>query len=246
MSQPKDLNLQRAYASFRSLHYLRHNQRRQEHLATLGLDLRNQTVLEVGAGIGDHTTFFLDQGCKVVSLEARLENCQFFAESFKSSGYRSEMDLELIRSDVEHMAEHVTGQFDVVYCYGLLYHLKDPVSALKLMAERCRKLFLLETCVSFSAEEAVNPVTEPKEKSSQSYHGQGCRPTRPWVFKELKTLFAHVYVPRTQPAHEEFPTTWQGVPPPNLRTRAVFVASRAALDNRSLLDCLPDTQDPCS
>lgn len=40
---------------FHSIFYLRHNARRQEHLATLGLDLGNKSVLEVGAGIGDHT-----------------------------------------------------------------------------------------------------------------------------------------------------------------------------------------------
>lgn len=54
---------------FHSIFYLRHNARRQEHLATLGLDLGNKSVLEVGAGIGDHTQFFLDRGCKVLCTE---------------------------------------------------------------------------------------------------------------------------------------------------------------------------------
>ena len=29
---------------------------------------------QVGAGIGDHTTFFLDRGCEVVVTEGRPEN----------------------------------------------------------------------------------------------------------------------------------------------------------------------------
>lgn len=38
------------------------------------MDLAGATVLEVGAGIGDHTSFFLDRGCQVVSTEAREDN----------------------------------------------------------------------------------------------------------------------------------------------------------------------------
>jgi 16S rRNA A1518/A1519 N6-dimethyltransferase RsmA/KsgA/DIM1 with predicted DNA glycosylase/AP lyase activity len=38
------------------------------------LDLVGKSVLEVGAGVGDHTLYFLDRDCAVVSLEARGEN----------------------------------------------------------------------------------------------------------------------------------------------------------------------------
>jgi hypothetical protein len=51
----------RARNVFHSARYLRHNQQRQEHLAILGLDLSEQTVLEHGARIGDHTSLFLDR-----------------------------------------------------------------------------------------------------------------------------------------------------------------------------------------
>src|SRR4051794_34512299 len=67
-----------AEATFRNPHYQRHNARRQEHLATLGLDIARRSVLEVGAGVGDHTTFFLDRDCNVVSVEPRAENCELF------------------------------------------------------------------------------------------------------------------------------------------------------------------------
>ena len=44
--------LANALATFRNPHYQRHNRRRQEHLASLDLDLRGKTVLELGAGLG--------------------------------------------------------------------------------------------------------------------------------------------------------------------------------------------------
>ncbi len=45
-------------ACFQSEHYQRHNEKRLEHLASLNLPIADSTVLEVGAGIGDHTGFF--------------------------------------------------------------------------------------------------------------------------------------------------------------------------------------------
>ena len=69
---------------FHTEFYRRHNARRQEHLATLGLDLSNKSVLEVGAGIGDHTTFFLDRGCNVLCTEPREENLDVIRRRFES------------------------------------------------------------------------------------------------------------------------------------------------------------------
>src|SRR5262245_35987820 len=150
-----------ATAGFRTLHYLRHNQRRQEHLATLGLDLDKRRVLELGAGIGDHTTFFLDRGSSVVAVEPRPENVAFFRTAFASAGYATPPPVSIHALDVEGAAKKLRGErFDVVYCYGLLYHVKDPLLVLRFAREVCTSLLLLETCVSFGSHEAVNNVAE--------------------------------------------------------------------------------------
>src|SRR5262245_46388403 len=59
--------------AFHSFHYLRHNARRLEHLASLGIPVAGSRVLEVGAGMGDHSHFFFDRGCAVTITEARPE-----------------------------------------------------------------------------------------------------------------------------------------------------------------------------
>src|SRR4051794_17705624 len=120
---------------FGNLGYLRHNQRRQEHLAGLGLALRNRTVLELGAGVGHHTTFFLDRGCLVTSVEPRAENCAVYQSSMQRAGYialpqgRGPM---LVQCAVEDIGAVLTEPFDIVYNYGLLYHTTDPALVLTL------------------------------------------------------------------------------------------------------------------
>jgi len=64
----------------------------------------------------------------------------------------------------------------------------------------------------------------------------GCRPTRGWIWQQLARLFPHVYLPRTQPNHEQFPVDWStpdSARPAGL-TRAVFVAARRPLANDML------------
>lgn len=234
-----------AWRDFHSDNYLRHNARRQEHLATLGLELAGRSVLELGAGIGDHTTFFLDRGCDVTSVEPRLENCKLYDALMKqriSEGYKAASHSRVIRADALSFENMLHDRFDVIYCYGLLYHTEEPHRVLAAIARKCRDLLLLETCVSLGALEAINPVPELADVPSQSVSGKGCRPTRPWLFARLSELFAHVYVPRTQPAHEEFPLDWTIPAQPGRETRAVFIAARRPLHNPLLLDVLPARQ----
>ena len=86
--------------------------------------------------------------------------------------------------------------------------------------------------MSFGDDEAINIVSERSASPTQSILGTGCRPTRPWVFKQLKHHFKHVYVPRTQPNHEEFPIDWTRPSDHEAKlSLAVFIGSQSELDN---------------
>lgn len=225
---------------FYTLNYLRHNQRRQEHLASLNLPIAGRAVLELGAGVGSHTTFFLDRGCRVVSVEARRENVEAFQAVYVANKrYAAKRNLRLVFGDIESEPGPGVEAADIVYCYGLLYHLKDPERAIRWISAHCTSFCLLETRVSMGADETVNPTSEDRTHPTAGLSGIACRPTRPWVFNRLKECFEHVYVPRTQPWHEEFPVDWTAVVPPDVPVRAVFVASREPLTNPNLLSELP-------
>lgn len=233
---------------FHSYWYLRHNQRRLEHLVSLecagGLDLRNKAVLELGAGVGDHTHFFLDRGCRVLTTDGRPENFEVLRRVY--SGNARVVVEQLDMDDPPAPPEFLKGRtIDVVYCYGLLYHLAGPEQAIAFMSGCCGAwrdgrpgdsgLLLLETCVSLGRQPEMNPVQEPHLSPTQAVSGTGCRPTRVWVFEQLRRHFAHVYLPITQPLHEEFPIDWTVAPPPGRLIRAVFVASRRPIADPLLL-----------
>lgn len=222
--------------SFRFPYYQRLNQRRLEHLASLGLSLHGRSVLEVGAGVGDLTTFWLDRGCRVHTTDARPEHEAILRQTFSGDPRLTAGTLDL---DDPSPGD---AMFDVVFCYGLLYHLRQPACGIEHMSSVCSDLLLLETCVSIGDGEAINPVEEDRLVYSQAVSGQGCRPTRGWVFARLRERFPHVYCPVTQPSHEEFPLDWSRPAAPGALTRAVFLASRSPLDNPMLTPTLPARQ----
>ena len=222
--------------------YLRHNQRRLEHLASLGLDLIGKTVLEPGAGIGDHSLFYIDRGCTVTAVEPRAENCAVYRQKMAETWSPFAANASVIEASFESI-DAMTQIFDIVHCYGFLYHVGDPEKAISILARRTGGFMVLETCVSMDKGLAVNVINEPSDNPAQAFDGQGCRPTREWVMASLRRNFPFAYAVRTQPAHDEFPLDWTK-PWPNRSglTRAVFVGSRKALDNVNLLRQLPDVQ----
>jgi hypothetical protein len=191
-------------------------------------------VLELGAGVGDHTSFFLDRGCEVIVTEPRPENLQLLRDRHDG--------LDTRALDLETPGEPIAAE--VVYCYGLLYHLSRPAAAIEWMAACDPELLLLETCVSARQELAVFPVDEDAGVPDNAVSGHGCRPTRAWLLRELRARFAHAYVATTQPWHEEFPLDWSD---PSLLDeqrliRSVFVASSEPLGSPFLTEQVPMRQ----
>jgi len=219
---------------FLSDHYLRHNARRLEHLSSLRIPVAGLSVLEVGAGIGDHSHYYIDRNCPITITEARKDNIEYLKDRYPKSVIRY--------LDVESPDPITTAPFDVVHCYGLLYHLGSPEDAIQFLSHCCKGILLLETCVSFGWEEKVVIVKENVEDPSQAFSGRGCRPTRPWIFSQLKRHFEFVYIPKTQPNHEQFPIDWNSTDGHSGLSRVIFVASKTKLQNDTLTTELLELQ----
>lgn len=229
----KRSELNKVVNAFRSEEYLRHTSSRLEHLASLNLDLTNKKVLEVGAGIGDHTNYYLSRDCEITVTDVRAENIIQLQKRFGNNKKVTidKLDLEKIEQVRTKLGDDT---FDVIHCYGLLYHLNNPLEALSYFAE-IGDILLLETCVSTEMVEA-NVVSEPSHSFSQAFSGEGCRPNRSWVWNILNRLYPHVYIPRTQPRHEEFPISWENVIESDTKlTRAIYIASKKPISNNNLV-----------
>jgi hypothetical protein len=223
------------YPIFHTNNSLRITARRLEHLASLGISVAGNSVLEVGAGIGDHSNYYLDRGCKVTITDGRPANLKYLKLRFP------DQDIQFL--DLEHPLATENFRFEIIHCYGTLYHLNNPEKALEFLSGCCQKMMFLETCVSFGDQMEINLVKEDEVDLSQSISGFGCRPTRPWLYEKLKALFEYVYIPVTQPNHEEFPIDWMS-PERYLgrNCRAVFVASNNKIESPNLTSDLIQKQ----
>jgi hypothetical protein len=222
-------------ATFLSAPYQRINSRRLEHLSSLNLKIAGREVLEVGAGIGDHTGYFIDRGCRVTSSDGRAECVEAIKARYPS--------IPVYHFDLNGYLPSAILPHEVLYAYGVLYHVRDPARALSLLASLCKDMILLETCVSTDSDSRLVTVEESVQDPTQALDGTGCRPSRRWVWEHLQRHFDHVYLTKTQPWHEQFPLDWTTVRHGTIGLfRAIFVASRRPLKNDLLSTTLLERQ----
>ncbi|MBW2738817.1 MAG: methyltransferase domain-containing protein, partial [Deltaproteobacteria bacterium] len=213
---------------FRADFIRKHTNNRLEHLKSLALDLSGKTVLELGAGVGDFTEFFLDSNCIVTAVEGRKENVDMIRKRFADCE-----KLRVLQMDLNNAEELPEQSYDIVFAYGILYHLRNPSQALEYMKKYTGETLCLQTCVSPKNDLSINPVDEDTSNASQALDGVGCRPTRPWLYRKLKKMYRHVYLPITQPDHPQFLTDWEAAEskPPNGLYCSVFIASDEKIES---------------
>ena len=57
-------------------------------------------------------------------------------------------NIRTLQSDVHSLDTKVLGAFDLVLCFGLIYHLENPVGALRKAFELCKSACLIETQIA--------------------------------------------------------------------------------------------------
>ena len=209
------------------------NRARLAHLASLELPLEGKTVLDVGCGVGHLAQFFVIKGCRVVCVDGRPENIARLRQLYP--------DLEAHVANVETEPLLRFGTFDIVFAYGLLYHLENPLAALRNMASVYQELLLLETVIC----DYDLPILKIEDESgafSQALKGLGCRPSPSYAVSALNRVgFPFVYAPKEPPEHRDFQFEWRN----NLDSwrdghplRCIFIASRSELWNPNVVDLL--------
>jgi 2-polyprenyl-3-methyl-5-hydroxy-6-metoxy-1,4-benzoquinol methylase len=209
------------------------NSARVGWLRAAGLPINGTRVLDAGCGIGHFVPFYASLGCAVTAVDGRAENIAELRRRYPHVDARV--------ADAERLNPRELGEFDVIHCFGLLYHLESPVAALRCLSSMCRQLLILETMVCDSSK-PVSILVDETKAASQALAGLGSRPSPAFITLALNRVgFDYVYEAATPPAHPDFQFEWQdnldttrnGVP-----LRCMMVASRAPLELPSLVPLL--------
>lgn len=211
------------------------NAARLEHLEWMGLPVEGRTILDVGSGPGHLAQWFRRRGCRVTCMDARRQNIERMHELYPGG--------EGVVAGAEEPFPFAPLSFDIVFCYGLLYHVESPWPVIRNMERVGREMLLLETLVSDRTDLSVKAIPEPKSYN-QAVAGVGCRPSPAWVtFALNRAGFDHVYAPAEAPGHPDFQFEWRddgsdwrdGHP-----IRCIFVASRRRIESPKLVPLLAE------
>ncbi len=103
-------------------------------------------VLDLGAAEGAFALEFALQGAEVVAFEGRLGNAEKIRLAKEALGLDR---LAVVQSDVRALSRDSHGEFDLVLCLGVLYHLEGPsaVALAHALAEVCRRVAIVDTHV---------------------------------------------------------------------------------------------------
>ncbi len=158
------------------------------------LELR--TALDAGCGVG-HLSILLQQlGLRVTAFDARPENVE--------EARRRHPGIDFRLADLEELRPQEFGTFDLVLCFGLLYHLENPLRAVRRLRAMTGKVLLIESvCVPGKA-----PLLHLRDEAAlpdQALNAVACYPSEGALVKMVyRAGFPAVYRTTRRPEHEDF------------------------------------------
>lgn len=110
-------------------------------------DLKELRILDLACLEGQYAIELALHGAKVVGIEGREANIKKAVFSRDVLGLKN---LEFYQDDVRNLSIEKYGEFDVVLCSGILYHLDSPdvFSFLESIYEVCKKFVIIDTHIA--------------------------------------------------------------------------------------------------
>jgi SAM-dependent methyltransferase len=102
-----------------------------ERFSLVPEDFREKLVLDAGAGAGDQSRYIVEQGGEVVSIDLSGAIDVVAAKMRMSAGWVG------VQGDLT-MLPFADGQFDVVYCEGVIQHTHDSVATVRELVRAAR------------------------------------------------------------------------------------------------------------
>ena len=174
------------------------------------LELSN--ALDAGCGVGFFSEMLAECGLNVCGFDGRAENVAEACRRFPR--------IPFAEADLQDRAIRELGTFDFVLCFGLLYHLENPVLAIRNLHALTGKCLLIESMCLPEEKSTILLRDEPRQKD-QGLTDVACYPSERSLVKILyRAGFSAVYRVTLLPEHDDFRETLH-----HLRRRTVLLAT---------------------
>ncbi len=189
------------------------------------LGLRN--ALDAGCGVGFFTQTLTELGLETRAFDGRFENVVEARRRFPKVSFE--------RGDIESPEITALGTFDLVLCFGLLYHLESPMQAIRHLRTLTAKGLLLESmCVP--GDDLRMMLRDEPSQHDQSLTDIAFYPSESCLVKMLyRAGFAHVYRVKQLAGHDDFRETQD-----HARRRTMLFASHQPVK----ATCLVPQEEP--
>jgi SAM-dependent methyltransferase len=196
-------------------------QTRQDFLRKVLPKLKGQlslhSALDVGCGVGYFSAFLYELGFDVRGIDGRECNVEEAKARIPWVTFQ--------HANVEDPSVKKLGPKDLVLCLGLLYHLENPMEAVRNLHALTGKLLLLES-MCIPEDKPYLWLSQEGAGEDQSLRSVAFYPTEGCLVKMLyRAGFPFVWRWTELPAHEDFHES-----PRRKRARTILLASRTSLD----------------
>ena len=189
----------------------------QRAVARLKPALKLSNAVDAGCGVGFFSQTLAECGLNVCGFDGRSENVAEARRRFPHIPFE--------QGDVEDRTILQLGRFDLVLCFGLLYHLENPLLAIRNLRGLTEKCLLLESMCLPEDKPSLLLRGEPRQ-GDQSLTDMACYPSEGGLVKMLyRAGFKMVYRVMPLPDHDDFRETTE-----HARRRTVLLASTEPID----------------
>ena len=211
----------------------------EELLRDVGVQLQLKSAIDVGCGVGDFSKFLFDLGFRVLGVDGRKENAEEAGKRYSA--------IEFLSKDAEELEAGRLGTFDLVLCFGLLYHVENPFRVIRKLFSLTEKMLIIEGICVPSPHPTMHLFDESVAED-QGLNYIAFYPSESCLVKMMyKAGFPFVYSFTRLPQDALYSeTVWRK------RVRAMLVGSRERIEASQLVlrtephYLPPNTADPFS
>lgn len=199
-------------------------------LAEIKMPLGLRTAVDVGCGLGHFSGLLQSIGFEITGVDGRQQNVE--------EAQRRNPNIRFLRFDAEDPSLRSLGRFDLVFCFGLLYHLENPLLAIRHLRAMTEKLLLVEGVI-FPGDEPTMGLVDEGPSEDQGLNHIAFYPTETCLQKMLYCAgFRFVYRFTTPPEHPGYHRSGR-IP----KIRSMLAASHELITS-SQLEVVPQPSTP--